>query len=1231
MQITRDIPQNLLPCSSEYKQTANPYYIVAPDYTHKSAGIRLLHQLCSALNQMGYEGYVVSNKTNGELWTPRLTEETKVAHYLAGKKPIVVYPEVIKGRPLGLGLPVRYILNYPGLLGGGDKRYTEEETVFTFNEEYFSEGIILYLPIVNIEQINNTETRELRSHGMSAVYYNRYRPTDEELSQLGLDCIDISSSSGKDFREVLSILKSVEVLYSFENSAIIAEAWLCGCAVVLLKSEIMKEVPERMLKNGMDGYAWGRDPNEIHRAISTVKLAKKKWIEDFNGWVGQLKNFINITQEKASNLKIQTAWPQKITDELSIPDLSVKEIAAKSDRKKYNRVNEQYKVWQTKSTLREIDADIYAEYIAKGGLPSIGVLINHDKMIGNDMIADTLDSIDSSFLKTAFVLIVSNSAPPKGFEQSAELSWLNKSQLIDRLEYLDSTDWILILEAGVRLAPNALVEFAISAKAHPETLLFYADEDICNKDGNYTLPNFKPEFNIELIRCSNYVGGSVLFNKSRWLESGRPAAVHEVYQFLLTCSLSQDAKLIRRVDGMLIHGMGQISSATENLEFEVAQSTLLSSGFVKAVKPMDRLGSWLLDYTPVVTQNTTLVVPTGVQPGYMRQMLESLIKHACPNLAKIILVCNENDFDEVGFALKNIECVIPFEVVTYVATQYNHSHALNKAILNVTTEYVWVCDDDIEFIHDDTLGVMLSIAQQADVGCVEPRLMSTHGPDARLVAGPMVLGIQGASAAYTGEMQLPEEYGYFSKLQLTQDVSTVSGHCFVFRASQWKVLGGFDENKFGLKYSVLDFCLKLNRLGYRHVWAPLANAMHQGGRSIQKRLGDFEYKVTYAQNEVKERSKLLELWGEDLANDRFYNRHLSLLTPYDVESDIVIDWKPNRKDRPRVLASPLTSGAGQYRVIEPLEMLQDQSLVQSSIIMPMANRQTRVLQPIELVRAQPDTLVLQHSVDDAQLPLIEQYKKALPNIHILQMVDDLMGFVPDKHPSRRFQSREGHTRMIEAIKRSDSMIVTTEPLKNHYEKYIKNVKTIPNCLAKHWFNLAPVKNKQNRLRVGWIGAGQHQGDLEIINEVVKVLSDRVDWVFMGMHTEQAKPYIKEFHSFVSIKDYPKKMASLDLDIAVAPLEDNLFNQCKSNLRLLEYGAMSWPVVCADVLTYQTNNPPVIRVKPTVADWLAALNRLIDDESERLRLGRELHTWVINNYTLENWAPEWSAALFKHKT
>jgi glycosyltransferase involved in cell wall biosynthesis len=247
------------------------------------------------------------------------------------------------------------------------------------------------------------------------------------------------------------------------------------------------------------------------------------------------------------------------------------------------------------------------------------------------------------------------------------------------------------------------------------------------------------------------------------------------------------------------------------------------------------------------------------------------------------------------------------------------------------------------------------------------------------------------------------------------------------------------------------------------------------------------------------------------------------------------------------------------------------------------------------------------------------------------MVDDLLGFVPEKHPSRRFQSREGHRRMADALLKSDSMIVTTEPLVHHYKKYIENVKIIPNCLAAHWFNLNIKKTKRDKLRVGWIGAGQHQGDLEIINDVIKEMADKVDWVFMGMHTVEAKTYIKEFHPFVSISEYPEKMASLDLDIAVAPLEDNHFNSCKSNLRLLEYGAMSWPVICSDVFPYQTNNPPVIRVKHSVSNWIEALNRLIDDESERLRLGKALHSWVVKNYTLSDWSSNWTQALFEGKS
>jgi glycosyltransferase involved in cell wall biosynthesis len=106
------------------------------------------------------------------------------------------------------------------------------------------------------------------------------------------------------------------------------------------------------------------------------------------------------------------------------------------------------------------------------------------------------------------------------------------------------------------------------------------------------------------------------------------------------------------------------------------------------------------------------------------------------------------------------------------------------------------------------------------------------------------------------------------------------------------------------------------------------------------------------------------------------------------------------------------------------------------------------------------------------------------------------------------------------------------------------------------------------------------------------------------------------------------MASLDLDIAVAPLEDNWFNQCKSNLRLLEYGAMGWPVVCSDVFPYQSYEPPVIRCKNNAEEWVRSISELIDNDSKRVKMGLDLNVWVNSKFNLEGWSSKWLNALVR---
>lgn len=144
--------------------------------------------------------------------------------------------------------------------------------------------------------------------------------------------------------------------------------------------------------------------------------------------------------------------------------------------------------------------------------------------------------------------------------------------------------------------------------------------------------------------------------------------------------------------------------------------------------------------------------------------------------------------------------------------------------------------------------------------------------------------------------------------------------------------------------------------------------------------------------------------------------------------------------------------------------------------------------------------------------------------------------------------------------------------------------------------------------------------------MIRATRDCVDWVFMGMVLPEIRAEIKEFHRWVPYDRYPAAIAALDLDLAVAPLERNIFNECKSNLRLLEYGAASYPVICTDIVPYREQNAPVIRLDNQTDLWIDAIRTAISDIDKLRKSGQALHDWVWQHYDLEHHLPHWDQAL-----
>ncbi|BCQ45647.1 hypothetical protein ERHA55_31740 [Erwinia rhapontici] len=180
-----------------------------------------------------------------------------------------------------------------------------------------------------------------------------------------------------------------------------------------------------------------------------------------------------------------------------------------------------------------------------------------------------------------------------------------------------------------------------------------------------------------------------------------------------------------------------------------------------------------------------------------------------------------------------------------------------------------------------------------------------------------------------------------------------------------------------------------------------------------------------------------------------------------------------------------------------------------------------------------------------------------------------------------------------------------------------------------WEPLHSLRNQGKKPRVGWAGGSSHRGDLEMIVDIIKEFAHDVEWVFFGMCPEKLRPYIHEYHQGVDISLYPEKLASLNLDLALAPVEDNIFNACKSNLRLLEYGVCGIPVICSNVACYTDDDLPVTRVNNRFIDWRDAIRMHLADQDASARMGAELQTavrrdWMLTGNNVVEWATAWSA-------
>lgn len=440
-------------------------------------------------------------------------------------------------------------------------------------------------------------------------------------------------------------------------------------------------------------------------------------------------------------------------------------------------------------------------------------------------------------------------------------------------------EFTALLDHDDELPPHALLCIAETLLAHADAEVIYSDEDKIDESGFRFDPHFKPDWNPDLLTSQNYFSH---------LTAYRTATLRAVGGFRIGFEGSQDwdlaLRVVERIQPAQIHHIPRIlyhwravegSTAMHLQEKDyatLAARKALEEHFSrvgeKATLRLVRGGHWHVQRPrPEPAPLVTLVIPTRNRRELLIPCVESILaKTAYPNF-EILIADNDSDDPELlafydRMTAKGRLTVLP------CPGPFNFSAINNRAVQHARGEILGLLNNDLEVMHPEWLDEMISHAVRPSIGCVGAKL---YYPDFRLQHAGVITGLGGVAGHAFKNFSRDEPGTPQFRPHLVHNVSAVTAACLVIRKTVFVQAGGFEEHGLKVAFNDVDFCLRVEALGYHNVFTPFAELLHH--ESASRGLENTPGKIRRFQSEIE---FIKARWGDRLLSDPAYNPNLTL-------------------------------------------------------------------------------------------------------------------------------------------------------------------------------------------------------------------------------------------------------------------------------------------------------------------------------------------------------------------